>query len=80
MKQSNFSSTKQTATQWVDCDGKIIACEEKIKILNENMDEIHSICQDALEDALLMGCSEADIKKHMITLIESLHTAFTDKR
>ena len=38
--------------------GAAVSCEEKIKVLNQNLEEIRQFCQDAFEDALLMGCDE----------------------
>ena len=43
---------------WRAPDGTPVACLEKIKVLNENILEIRQMCQDALEDAVLMGCDE----------------------
>lgn len=43
---------------WRDASGAPISCEEKLKVLNENWAEIVQLCQDAMEDAVLMGCSE----------------------
>jgi len=43
---------------WRDASGAPISCEEKLRVLNENWDEIVQLCQDAMEDAVLMGCSE----------------------
>jgi hypothetical protein len=40
---------------WQDSSGKLIACTEKIKVLNENLDELRQVAQDALEDGVLMG-------------------------
>ena len=46
---------------WQDSSGKLIACTEKIKVLNENLDELRQVAQDALEDGILMGCSERQL-------------------
>ena len=43
---------------WRSPEGKIIACVEKNKVLQENLAEIRQVCRDALEDAILMGCDE----------------------
>ena len=39
-------------------DGTVIACTEKLKTMRENLEELRQIAQDALEDAVLMGCDE----------------------
>lgn len=41
---------------WRSPQGTVIACAEKNKVLHENLIEIQQICQDALDDAVLMGC------------------------
>src|SRR5438309_1711052 len=43
---------------WRQPDGSPVSCLEKIKVLNENLAEIEQMAQDALEDAILMGCDE----------------------
>src|SRR2546426_4510296 len=32
-------------------------------VLRENLEEIQQICQDALEDAVLMGCDESQFRQ-----------------
>ena len=48
---------------WLQPDGQPVSCREKIKVLNENLDEIREMSQDALEDAVLMGCDEAQLRQ-----------------
>ena len=47
-----------TPPDWRDAAGAPISCDEKLKVLNENWREIAQLCQEAMEDAVLMGCSE----------------------
>ncbi len=47
---------------WHDPEGEPVSCVEKIKVLNENLEEIREMCQEALEDAVLMGCDEAQFR------------------
>ena len=42
--------------RWSQPDGKPVSCVEKVKVLNENLEEMRVLCQEALEDAILMGC------------------------
>lgn len=44
--------------KWTSSNGEVIARVEKLKVLRENLEEIQQLCQDALEDAILMGCDE----------------------
>lgn len=57
---------------WKQPDGRAVACEEKIKVLNQNLDEIRQACQDAFEDALLMGCDEEQIREVFASVVRSL--------
>lgn len=47
--------------RWQDSFGKLIAFTEKIKVPNENLDELRQVAQDALEDGILMGCCERQL-------------------
>lgn len=57
---------------WRSPKGEVIACVEKNKVLRENLDEIRQICQDALEDAVLMGCDEQQFRIVLAGLLDSL--------
>jgi hypothetical protein len=57
---------------WRMPDGSPVSCLEKIKVLNENYVELRQMCQDALEDAVLMGCDEAQMRAALHALIDSL--------
>lgn len=41
---------------WPDRAGNPTACAEKLKVLEDNLSELLRTCDDALEDAELMGC------------------------
>ncbi|HUK58126.1 MAG TPA: hypothetical protein VLV50_02760 [Stellaceae bacterium] len=59
---------------WRTPAGEAVSCLDKIKVLNENLEEIRVLAQEALEDAVLMGADEQQFKKvlHMIAeLIEN---------
>lgn len=43
---------------WTRPDGSVVACHEKVLVLNENYGELKQLLQDALDDALLMGCAK----------------------
>ena len=61
---------------WRQPDGKPLSCYEKIKVLNENLAEIRQLAQDALEDGLLMGCSEDQLRQVLSDLIDSLENPY----
>ena len=52
-------------------------CKEGLKdlakdILNENLEEIREMAQDALEDGILMGCDEGQLREVLGALVDSL--------
>ena len=51
------------APKWCTPEGSPIACTEKNKVMAENLEEIKGYLQDAIDDAVLMGCSEASFRK-----------------
>ena len=71
--------TKQDAggsQVWRQPDGKPVSCVEKIKVLNQNLDEIRQLAQDALEDAILMGCDEAQVRNVLQRLVDDLQNPY----
>jgi hypothetical protein len=64
--------SKSTWPKWLRNDDSIVACTEKIKVMNENFDEIKQIAQDALEDGLLMEVSETQMRSALHKLIDDL--------
>lgn len=61
---------------WKRPDGSTVACTEKIKVLQQNLDELRQMAQDAFEDALLMECDEVQIRAVFQELIESLENPY----
>lgn len=68
-----------TAPVWRQPDGKPVSCVEKIKVLNQNLDEIRQLAQDALEDAILMGCDEAQVRAVLQGLVDDLQNPYRKK-
>ena len=64
--------TTYTPPIWHKLDGTPLACVEKIKVLNENLDELRQLAQDALDDAILMGGTETQIRSALIDLVNNL--------
>jgi hypothetical protein len=63
---------KKPLPTWVRDDKSIVACTEKIKVMQENFDEIAQMLQDAFEDGLLMEVNEAQMREALITIVENL--------
>ncbi len=57
---------------WRTPEGEPVSCVEKIKVLNENLKELQALAQDALEDAVLMGCDEAQFREVLRRLAAGL--------
>ena len=66
-------------TVWRSPSGEVVSCIEKLKMLRENIDEIQQICQDALEDAVLMGCDERQFKQILAKLVQQIENPYRGK-
>ena len=57
---------------WTQPDGQPVSCAEKISLLNDNLSLLRQECQDVLEDALLMGCDETQIRDVLHEVIDEI--------
>jgi hypothetical protein len=57
---------------WHTPEGEPVSCVEKIKVLNENLAELRDLAQDALEDGVLMGCDEAQLREVLTAIVAGL--------
>lgn len=64
---------------WHKPDGAPLACVEKIKVLNENIEELGQLAQDAIDDAVLMGGTQAQVKAALHELIDSLVAGYPEQ-
>lgn len=62
---------------WYGIDGEKIACVEKIKVMQQNLDELEQIAQDAFEDGVLMGIDPNQIRQCLADLMLNLHNPFS---
>ena len=65
-------STADDFPVWRTPEGEKVSCVEKIKVLNENLAELKSLAQDALEDAVLMGCDERQVREVLTGIVAGL--------
>ena len=65
---------------WTQPDGEPVSCHEKIKILNENLEERRQRAQDALEYGILMGCDEEQLRQVLRTVVDSLENPYAGKK
>ena len=49
--------------KWRKPDGSPVACVEKLKVLEQNLDEFRALAVDFLEDAALMGCDVGQVRQ-----------------
>lgn len=63
---------------WHRSNDEIISCTEKIKVMRENIEELHQVIQDAYEDALLMDVDSRQIKQFLIEMIQNLESPYQD--
>ena len=72
-----MSETDPGGRRWRSPAGETVACVEKLKVLRENLEEIRALCQDALDDAVLMGCDEAQFRGAVLDVIAALKSAYS---
>ena len=65
-----------TMPKWFSDDGRPVSCIEKMKVMNQNMDELYQAAQDAFEDALLMGCSEQQLRDYLQQLVAGVENPY----
>jgi len=68
-----------TTPRWLKPNGDPIACVEKLKVLGENLEELQQLVKDALEDALLMGCSEACVRQAFHKAVDATQSDFPEQ-
>ncbi len=74
------ASSGLTLPTWRQPDGSPVSCLEKIKVLNQNLEEIRQLSQDALEDAVLMGCDETQIREVFAQMLAGLDNPYRSKK
>lgn len=66
--------------EWHRADGTTVACTEKVKVLNENWQEIRAMLQDAIDDAVLMGCTEKQFREEYMRLAASMTSDYAEQK
>ncbi|MBN36680.1 MAG: hypothetical protein CMM46_18250 [Rhodospirillaceae bacterium] len=61
---------------WRGPDGEPVSCVDKLNLLVENLEELREMAQEALEDAVVMGCDEDQTRKVLNDLVASLEKPF----
>lgn len=68
------------STRWQDDAGNVIACTEKIRVLNENLEELRQVAQDAFEDGILMVCCQQQLRNAFSEVIGQLANPYSSIR
>lgn len=71
-----MSTDESRWARWVRDDGSVVSCTEKVKVMNENLDELMQMAQDLFEDGLLMEVSETQMREVLSNLISQLHNPY----
>jgi uncharacterized protein (UPF0335 family) len=64
---------------WRSPEGEPLSCVEKIKVLEENLAELKQLAQDALEDAVLMGGDERQLREALHEIVDGLKNPYAKK-
>jgi hypothetical protein len=59
---------------WPQPDGAPVSCREKLRVLEENHDELAQVMQDAFEDAVLMGVDADAMRRILTEMVAGLRT------
>ena len=59
--------------------GSVVACTEKVKVLEENWAELREQLQEALDDAILMGCTASQVKAEFKRLVDELPVRYAEQ-
>ena len=57
----------------------MVSCHEKVKVLNENYAELQTLLQDLLDDALVLGCSEAQVRDVLQRMLDELKATVAER-
>ncbi len=71
-----MNKIKKNKYIWLNKSQEIISCDEKLKILNENILELENNFQNIFDDAVIMGCDEKDFKKKVVNIVNNLKFSF----
>lgn len=64
------------AIRWRTPAGEAVSCRDKLKVLTENLEELRAIAQDALEDAVVIGCDETQVREVLRSLVDALDNPY----
>ena len=74
IKKETFETLLNTI--WNKPDGSVMDCNESIKVIRQNLEEIQEVCQQSFEDAILMEVSDEQFIEVLVKLVEGLHNPY----
>lgn len=57
---------------WTTPSGEKVTCVEKLKVMQQNLDELSGMAQDLFEDGILMGVDPEQLRTYLLLLINNL--------
>ncbi|WP_410498110.1 hypothetical protein [Chitinibacter sp. S2-10] len=76
MSHPHLSHGESRWAKWCRDDGSVVSCTEKVKVMNENLDELSQMAQDLFEDGLLMEVSAEQMRQVLHQLVDRLHDPY----
>jgi hypothetical protein len=61
---------------WLTPDGEPVSCLEKLKVLEQNLQEFREMALDILEDAALMGCDVEQVRGALSDLLSEVQVRY----
>ena len=56
---------------WIGKNKLKVSCKEKIKILNNNIDELQEMISEIYDEAILMGVDEKQLKNVLLEIVKN---------
>lgn len=57
---------------WYTTEGEKVSCTEKIKVMQQNLEELEQMAQDLFEDGVLMEVDPKQLKAYLHKLVDEL--------
>ena len=68
-----MKNTKQFIPKyWLGKNKLKISCKEKIKVLNENIDELNEMISEVYDEAILLGIDEKQFKDVLLDIVKNM--------
>lgn len=65
---------------WRTPDGEPVSCLEKLKVLEQNLQEFEEMAQDILEDAALMGCDVEQVREALTARLAEVQIRYANTK